>query len=109
MRDEKMLEKLATHEVKDVTELFILVDKCARPAEGCAWHSQPASVAGKASKLVANAAAQSSGKNKNRKKKKKSNNNKPLASAPTIAVVTATAGGGHGPHGDKRPCQPVRI
>jgi hypothetical protein len=109
MRDEKMLEKLATHEVKDVTELFILVDKCARPAEGCAWHSQPASVAGKASKLVANVAAQSSGKNKNRKKKKKSNNNKPLASAPTIAVVTATAGGGHGPHGDKRPCQPVRI
>jgi hypothetical protein len=34
MRDEKMLEKLATHMVKDVSELFNLADKCARAAEG---------------------------------------------------------------------------
>jgi hypothetical protein len=29
-----MLEKLATHEVKDISEVFSLVDKCARAAEG---------------------------------------------------------------------------
>jgi hypothetical protein len=29
-RDEKMLEKLATHNIKDVAELFSLVDKCVR-------------------------------------------------------------------------------
>jgi hypothetical protein len=28
VRDEKMLNKLATHDVKDVSELFSLVDKC---------------------------------------------------------------------------------
>jgi hypothetical protein len=33
VRDEKMLEKLATHDVQDVSELFNLVDKCARAAE----------------------------------------------------------------------------
>jgi hypothetical protein len=39
IRDEKMLKKLATHDVQDVSELFSLADKCARAAEGCAWHS----------------------------------------------------------------------
>jgi hypothetical protein len=34
VRDEKMMEKLATHDIKDVTELFSLVDKCARAMEG---------------------------------------------------------------------------
>ena len=34
VRDEKMLEKLATHEVESVTTLFSLADKCARAAEG---------------------------------------------------------------------------
>jgi hypothetical protein len=34
-----MLEKLATHEVKDVSELFNQADKCARAAEGHAWNS----------------------------------------------------------------------
>jgi hypothetical protein len=29
-----MLEKLATHDVQDVSELFSLVDKCARDLEG---------------------------------------------------------------------------
>jgi hypothetical protein len=28
VRDEKMLEKLATHDVQDVSELFSLADKC---------------------------------------------------------------------------------
>jgi hypothetical protein len=39
MRDEKMLEKLATHDVQDVSELFSLADKCSRATEGSAWHS----------------------------------------------------------------------
>jgi hypothetical protein len=41
VRDEKMLEKLATHDVESVTTLFSLADKCARAAEGRAWHSTP--------------------------------------------------------------------
>jgi hypothetical protein len=39
VRDEKMLEKLATHDVEIVPTLFALADKCARAAEGRAWHS----------------------------------------------------------------------
>jgi hypothetical protein len=34
VRDEKMLEKLATHDIQDVSALFSLADKCARAAEG---------------------------------------------------------------------------
>jgi hypothetical protein len=41
VRDEKMLEKLATHDVETVPMLFALADKCARAAEGRAWHSAP--------------------------------------------------------------------
>jgi hypothetical protein len=41
VRDEKMLEKLATHDVESVTMFFSLADKCARAAEGRAWHSAP--------------------------------------------------------------------
>jgi hypothetical protein len=41
VRDEKMLEKLATHDVDNVTTHFALADKCARAAEGRAWHSAP--------------------------------------------------------------------
>jgi hypothetical protein len=41
VRDEKMLEKLATHDVETVSTLFTLTDKCARAAEGRAWHSAP--------------------------------------------------------------------
>jgi hypothetical protein len=33
VRDEKMLEKLATYDVQDIAELFSLVDKCARATE----------------------------------------------------------------------------
>jgi hypothetical protein len=39
VRDKKMLEKLATHDVETVPTLFALADKCARAAEGRAWHS----------------------------------------------------------------------
>jgi hypothetical protein len=41
VRDEKMLEKLATHDVEIVSTLFVVADKCARAAEGRAWHSAP--------------------------------------------------------------------
>jgi hypothetical protein len=41
VRDKKMLEKLATHDVETVTTLFTPADKCARAAEGHAWHSVP--------------------------------------------------------------------
>jgi hypothetical protein len=41
VRDEKMLEKLATHDVETITTLFALADKCARTSEGRAWHSVP--------------------------------------------------------------------
>jgi hypothetical protein len=41
VRDEKMLEKLATHDVETISTLFALADKCARAAEGRAWHSAP--------------------------------------------------------------------
>jgi hypothetical protein len=36
-----MLEKLATHDVETIPTLFALADKCARAAEGRAWHSAP--------------------------------------------------------------------
>jgi hypothetical protein len=39
VRDEKMLEKLATHDVQDVSELFSMANKCVRAAKGRIWHS----------------------------------------------------------------------
>jgi hypothetical protein len=36
-----MLEKLPTHDMETVPTLFALADKCARAAEGRAWHSAP--------------------------------------------------------------------
>jgi hypothetical protein len=41
VRDEKILEKLATHDVETVSTLFALADKCARAVEGWAWNSAP--------------------------------------------------------------------
>lgn len=34
LRDEKMLKKLATHDVESVTTLFALADKCVSLAKG---------------------------------------------------------------------------
>jgi hypothetical protein len=45
LRDEKMLEKLATHDVQNVSDLFSLADKCAKAAEGHTWHSPAAQAA----------------------------------------------------------------
>jgi hypothetical protein len=95
VRDEKMLEKLATHDIKDVAELFSLADKCARAVEGRAWHTPPAPEAGKGVKPDASAATQG-GSSKNNKKKA-GGNNQLLAGAPTAAAAAAAAGGGWGP------------
>jgi hypothetical protein len=99
MRDEKMLKKLSTHDMQDVSELFSLEDKCARAVEGRAWHSQPAPEVGRADKPDADPTAQSS--NKKKKKKRADSKDKLLAGAPTIAVAVV-ASGGRGPCGDKR-------
>jgi bacterioferritin-associated ferredoxin len=34
VRDEKILKKLATHNIQDVFALFSLADKCAKAVEG---------------------------------------------------------------------------
>jgi hypothetical protein len=84
VRDEKMLEKLATHDVETVPTLFALADKCARAAEGHAWHSAPQT-----------GAAQSGGsgavpRDGKKKKKKDHEYQKPRS---TALVVAATTGG----------------
>jgi hypothetical protein len=80
VRDEKMLEKLATHDIQDIKELFSLADKCARAAEGRAWHAQPTPEVGKGVKPEASVAAQGG---TSKKKKKVSGSNQSLAGAPT--------------------------
>jgi hypothetical protein len=85
VRDEKMLEKLITHDVQDVSVLFNLADKCAKAAEGRTWHSPAVQVAKGESKPSA-----SSGNNN----KKKAGGNQPLVGAPTAAA--AAAGGDRG-------------
>jgi hypothetical protein len=83
VRDEKMLEKLATHDVETVTTLFALVDKCARAAEGRAWHSAPQT--GVAQTGGSGAVAQDG------KKKKKNRGRERSQSA--ARVIAAAAGG----------------
>jgi hypothetical protein len=65
IRDEKMLEKLVTHQVETVTTLFALVDKCTRAAKSRAWHSAPQG--GSAQARGSSVAIPSSGKKKNKK------------------------------------------
>jgi hypothetical protein len=102
-----MLKKVVTHDIQDVSTLFSLVDKCARAAEGRAWHS-PATQVAKGESTTPSAGAQAPGGgngNCGNKKKKKAGGNQPLAGAPTGA--TAAEGGGRGGlRGDKRPRQP---
>jgi hypothetical protein len=103
VKDEKMLEKLTTHDIKDVVELFRLTDKCVRAVEGQAWHAPPALEVGKDGQPNTGAAVQGGG-SKNNNKKKDDCNNQPLVGAPTT-VAAAAAGWGRGPRGDKRPRQ----
>jgi hypothetical protein len=94
-----MLGKFTVHDIKDVVELFSLMDKCARAMEGRAWHAPPTPEAGKDGQTNAGATAQGGG-GKNNNKKKAGGNSQPLAGVPTAAAA-ATAGGGHGARGDK--------
>jgi hypothetical protein len=88
VRDEKMLEKLATHDVETVPTLFALADKCARATECRAWHSAPQT-----------GAAQSCGSGvvlqNGKKKKKKDHDYQKLQST---ALVVAAATGGQSDH-----------
>jgi hypothetical protein len=93
VRDEKMLEKLATHDVDNVTTLFALADKCARAAEGRAWHSAPQT--GVTQMGDSGTAAQGGGKEK--KKNKNRDHEKPQ-----VAPVAAATAGGQGER-NKRP------
>jgi hypothetical protein len=79
VRDEKMLEKLATHDMETITTLFALADKCARAAEGRAWHSAPQTGV---TKTGGSSAVSQDGK---MKKKKNHVHEKPQTAAPIIA------------------------
>jgi hypothetical protein len=76
-----MLEKLATHDVENVPALFALANKCARAAEGRAWHSAPQI-----------GAAQSGGSGAiprdGKKKKKDRDYQKPRSTALVVAAAT---------------------
>jgi hypothetical protein len=90
VRDEKMLEKLATHDVETVSTLFALADKCARATEGRAWHSAPQT-----------GVAQTGGSGAvpwdSKKKKKGPGHEKPQSTA--LVVTSATRG-----RGDRNKC-----
>jgi hypothetical protein len=96
VRDEKMLEKLATHQVETVTTLFALADKCTRATEGRAWHS--ATQAGPAQTSGPSVATPGSGKKKNKKNR---GFDKSRIVGPAVAAATI---GGQNPRG-KRPRQ----
>jgi hypothetical protein len=86
VRDEKMLEKLATHDVDTVPTLFALADKCARAAESRAWHSAPQT-----------GAAQSGGTGavpQDGKKKKKKDHDYQRSRSTALVVAAATGGRG---------------
>jgi hypothetical protein len=85
VRDEKMLEKLATHDVETIPTLFALADKCASAAEGRAWHSAPQTGAAQS--------GDSGAVLRDRKKKKKDRDYQKLRST---ALVVAAATGGQG-------------
>jgi hypothetical protein len=82
VRDEKMLEKLATHDVETITTLFALADKCARAAEGRAWHSAPQT--GVTQTGGSGAAIQGG----NNKKKKNRGHDRPQSAATIVAAAT---------------------
>ena len=71
VRDKKMLEKLATKEVDDVGELFSLADKCAKAAEGRAWHEPEAPEKADASEPTSDAGASNGSKQKKKNKQNK--------------------------------------
>jgi hypothetical protein len=82
VRDEKMLEKLATHDVESVTSLFSLADKCTKATKGHGWHSTPQAK----TTQIGGSSATAQGT----KKKKNHDGENPLYGAP---VTIATGGG----------------
>jgi hypothetical protein len=87
VRDEKMLKKLATHDMETVPALFALADKCDRAAEGRAWHSAPQT-----------GAAQSGGSGavpQGGKKKKKKDRDSQKSRSTALVVVATTEGQGN--------------
>jgi hypothetical protein len=86
VHDEKMLEKLATHDVETIPTLFALADKCARAVEGRAWHSAPQTGA---TQSGGSGVAPRDGK---KKKKKERDHQKPRSTA--LVVAAATGGWG---------------
>jgi hypothetical protein len=92
VRDKQMLEKLATHDVETVPTLFALADKCARAAEGRAWHSAPQTGA-------AQPGGSSAAPRDEKKKKKK---DRDYQKSRSTALVIAATTGGRGDH-NKRP------
>jgi hypothetical protein len=82
------------HDVDNVTALFALANKCARAAEGRAWHSVPQ--AGVTQMGGSDAVTQGGGKRKKRNKNR--GHEKPQLAAP----VAAAAGDGQGER-NKRP------
>ena len=77
-----MLEKLAMHDVETITTLFALADKCARAAEGRAWHSAPQT--GVAQTDGSGVVTQDGKK----KKKKNRGHERPPSAAPVVAATT---------------------
>jgi hypothetical protein len=92
VRDEKMLEKLATHDVETVSTLFTLANKCARAAEGRARHSAPRT---EVDQMGGTGVVSQDGK---KKKKKKRGHEKLQSVTPTVEAAT----GGRGER-NKRP------
>jgi hypothetical protein len=88
-----MLEKLATHDVDDVTTLFALADKCARATEGRAWHSVPQAEVTK----VGNSDVVAQGEDRKKKRNKNHGHEKPR-----LAVSVAAAARSRGER-SKRP------
>jgi hypothetical protein len=81
VHDEKMLEKLATHDVETISTLFALADKCARATEGRAWHLAPQTGVAQTGGSVA---VPQDGK----KKKKGCGHEKPWSTALVVAAAT---------------------
>jgi hypothetical protein len=84
--DENMLEKLATHQVETFTTLFALANKCARVAEGRAWHSAPQE--GPTQTEGSSVAAPGGSKKKNKKNR---GANKPQTGGPVAAAANVRA------------------
>jgi hypothetical protein len=89
--DEKMLEKLATHDVETVPTLFALADKCARDAKGRAWHSAP--------QVGATQSGGSGAVPRDGKKKKKKDRDYQKSWSTALVVAAATGG-----RGDRNKC-----